>query len=79
MGLFDNLSKERKIMILNQTQEGLIAEVIPMLLRNGIDPTLLDTADPAILIDGFDLMDEARIYKICEGLELIKQKLADLS
>ena len=78
MSLFDSLSTERKVVVLNQTKEGLISELVPMLLRNGIDPSLVNTASPEDAIDGLNLTDEVRIYKICEGLEIIAAKLAAL-
>lgn len=80
MSLFSSLSAERKITMLKQAQDGLVSELIPMLLRNGIDPDgTFDTADPEATIGGLMLDDETRIIKICQGLEIIKADLAALN
>lgn len=76
MRLFDDLTDERKRAILLQTQEGLLFELIPLLLRNGIDPSAFDESNPE---DGaeaaLNVVDQARIYQICESLAIIRNKL----
>jgi hypothetical protein len=77
MELFDNLPDERKRAIFLQTQEGLLFELIPLIVRNGIDPSDFDESNPAATVEEIaNTIDATRIYQICESLEIIRTKLS---
>jgi|LakMenEpi03Aug12_release.lakeMendotaPanAssembly.Ray.scaffolds.fasta_scaffold3610885_1 hypothetical protein len=77
MELFDNLPDERKRAILLQTQEGLLFELVPLIVRNGIDPSDFDELNPTATVEELaNTIDAARIYQICESLEIIRTKLS---
>ena len=77
MSIFDSISAERKRQILLQTQDGLISELVPLLIRNAIDPWAFDETDPEPHIAGkANPIDEARCYQICDALQIIAEKLS---
>lgn len=79
MSLFDFISAEQKISLLNSARESLAIELTNILIRVGVDPETFDiyTYSPD---DNRNLGETSiRIAQICDGIKMSEAKLAELS
>lgn len=79
MSLFDFISTEQKISLLNSAKESLAIELSNILIRVGIDPDTFDiyTYSPD---DNRNLGETSiRIAQICDGIKMSETKLAELA
>jgi len=79
MDLFEGMDVSRKIALLEQAKEALTSELIPSLLRVGINPATFDPTYASEHLENIEQADQFRLLKLCEGFVLANETIAALS
>ena len=79
MNLLENLDNVQKLALFEQAKEALVSELIPSLLRVGINPSTFDVNNATVVLETVEPTDQTRLMKLSEGLVIAQEAISSLS